>query len=154
MLEKGAELGVAAFVPLLAARTVRRPRGGGARLDRWRRIVRETAEQCGRSVLPDLSPPLSLVEALARAPGLKLVPYERERALGLREALRPLGDDESPAVSLFVGLEGGFSEDEVALARSAGAATVSLGRRILRSETAGIVAAAAVMYELGELGAC
>ena len=154
VLEKGTELGVAAFVPLLAGRAVRRTSGEGtARLDRWRRVVREAAEQCGRSVLPDLSPPRWLAEALQAAPGLKILPYERETAHGLREALPPLREEPLPAVSLFIGPEGGFSEEEVSLARAAGAVTVSLGPRILRSETAGIVAAAAVMYELGELGA-
>jgi 16S rRNA (uracil1498-N3)-methyltransferase len=158
VLEKGTELGVAAFVPLLSRRNVVRPapeRSG--RPERWRRVVREAAEQCGRSVLPDVLPAQGLEEALTEAADLRLLPWEGEDALGLAAALRQarpaLEAVEHPTVAIFIGPEGGFSVEEVALARQAGAQVVSLGRRILRSETAGIVAAAAVLYELGELGA-
>jgi len=138
VLEKGTELGVAAFVPLLSRRNVVRaaPERPG-RPERWRRVVREAAEQCGHSVLPEILPAEGLQEALSKAADLRLLPWEGE---------------ERPTVAVLIGPEGGFDAEEVALAREAGAQVVSLGRRILRSETAGIVAAAAVLYELGELG--
>jgi 16S rRNA (uracil1498-N3)-methyltransferase len=79
------------------------------------------------------------------------MPWEGEHVLGRRSYLRGL--EEQPAsVSLIIGPEGGFAEEEVGLARRAGCVPVSLGPRILRSETAGIVAAALVMHELGEMG--
>ena len=157
VLEKGTEIGVAAFVPLLSTRNVRRPAPERlGRPERWHRVLREAAEQCGRSVLPDLLPAQSLEEALSTAADLRFLPWEGEEALGLATALRQarpaLQAVERPTVAVFIGPEGGFAVDEVALARQAGAQVVSLGRRILRSETAGIVAAAAVLYEFGELG--
>jgi 16S rRNA (uracil1498-N3)-methyltransferase len=158
VLEKGTELGVAAFVPLLSRRNVvRAAPARPARPERWRRVVREAAEQCGRSVLPDVLAPERLEQALADAADLRLLPWEGEEALGLGAALRrarpALEAVERPTVAVLIGPEGGFADDEVTLAREAGAQVVSLGRRILRSETAGIVAAAAILYELGELGA-
>jgi 16S rRNA (uracil1498-N3)-methyltransferase len=157
VLEKGTELGVAAFVPLLSRRNVARATPGRlGRPERWRRVVREAAEQCGRCVLPEILPAEGLKEALSEAADLRLLPWEEEEALGLAAALRQarpaLEAVERPTVAVLIGPEGGFAAEEVALARRAGAQVVSLGRRILRSETAGIVAAAAVLYELGDLG--
>ena len=156
VLEKGTELGVSRFVPMLSGRARVRTRGpagegGSQRLQRWLRIVTEAAEQSGRGRVPAVDPPVPFEEAVSSAPGLLLLPWEGERAQGLRSCLRSLGD-KPEAVSLFIGPEGGFAEDEVRLARDAGCVPVSLGPRILRSETAGIVAAALVMHELGEMG--
>jgi 16S rRNA (uracil1498-N3)-methyltransferase len=157
VLEKGTELGVAAFVPLLSQRSVMRPASGRSeRPERWHRVVREAAEQCGRSVLPEILPTQSLEQALSTATDLRILPWEGEEALGLAAALREarptLEAVKRPTIAVFIGSEGGFAADEAALARQAGAQVVSLGRRVLRSETAGVVAAAAVLYEMGELG--
>jgi 16S rRNA (uracil1498-N3)-methyltransferase len=157
VLEKGTEIGVAKFVPLLSRRGVVRPRPGRSeRKERWLRIITEAAEQCGRSYLPDLAAPAALSEALESAEGLRLLPWEAERATTLRQALQEAvgkGRKAPPAVSIFVGPEGGFARQEVDRAVELGALAVSLGPRTLRSETAGVVTAAAVLYELGELGA-
>jgi 16S rRNA (uracil1498-N3)-methyltransferase len=148
VLEKGTEIGVSRFVPLLSGRAQVRTEAGSQRTQRWRRIVTEAAEQCGRGRVPAVDPPMPLEEAVRSAPGLRLIPWEGERVLTLGSYLREL--EERPAtVSLIIGPEGGFAEDEVELARRAGCVPVSLGPRILRSETAGIVAAALVMHELG-----
>ncbi len=120
-------------------------------MQRWRRIVTEAAEQSGRGRVPAIDPPSLFEDAVRSAPGLLLLPWEGERSQGLRSYLRSLAD-RPLAASLFVGPEGGFAEDEVRLAREAGCVPISLGPRILRSETAGIVAAALVMHELGEMG--
>lgn len=156
VLEKGTELGVSRFVPLLSGRARVRTtgpagEGGSQRLQRWRRIVIEAAEQSGRGRVPTVDPPSLFEDAVRSGPGLLLLPWEGERSQGLRSYLRSLGD-RPLAVSLFIGPEGGFAEDEVRLAREAGCVPVSLGPRILRSETAGIVVAALVMHELGEMG--
>jgi 16S rRNA (uracil1498-N3)-methyltransferase len=151
VLEKGTEIGVCRFVPLLSGRAQVRTEAGSQRAQRWRRIVSEAAEQCGRGRVPAVDPPMPFEEAVRSAPGLRLIPFEGERSQGLRSYLRGL--TQRPAtVSLFIGPEGGFAEQEVELARQAGCVPVSLGPRILRSETAGIVAAALVMHELGEMG--
>jgi len=151
VLEKGTEIGVSRFVPLLSGRAQVKVHPGPQRAQRWRRIVSEAAEQCGRGRVPAVDPTQPFEEAVRSAPGLRLIPWEGERTLGLGVYLRAL--DERPAtVSLIIGPEGGFAEEEVELARGAGCVPVSLGPRILRSETAGIVAAALVMHELGEMG--
>ena len=158
VLEKGTELGVSRFVPLLSGRArVKTPgpagEGGSQRMQRWRRIVTEAAEQSGRGRVPAIDPPSLFEDAVSASggPGLRLLPWEGERSRSLRSYLRSLGD-RPLAASLFIGPEGGFAEDEVRLAREAGCVPISLGPRILRSETAGIVAAALVMHELGEMG--
>ncbi len=151
VLEKGTELGVSRFVPLLSGRAQVRTSGGSQRMQRWRRIVTEAAEQSGRGRVPAIDPPSLFEDAARSAPGLLLLPWEGERSQGLRSYLQSLAD-RPLAASLFIGPEGGFAEDEVRLAREAGCVTISLGPRILRSETAGIVAAALVMHDLGEMG--
>jgi 16S rRNA (uracil1498-N3)-methyltransferase len=153
-LEKGTELGVTRFVPLLTQRVEVKTAGGSQRAERWRRIVTEAAEQCGRGRVPAIDAPMLFEGAVASAPGLKLLPWEEERSAGLRSAIATLSEPPK-IVSLFIGPEGGISDDEAALARGAGCLTVSLGPRVLRSETAGIVAVALVMEALqgwGEQG--
>jgi 16S rRNA (uracil1498-N3)-methyltransferase len=156
LLEKGTEIGVAAFAPLLAARAVVKTAGEGSRMERWRRIVIEAAEQCGRGAVPTVAAPLALAAALAGAPGVLLLPYEDapEMAPDIATALRTEIDAlfATAEVSVFVGPEGGYEEREVEQAREAGAAVVTMGRRVLRSETAGLVAATLVLQAAGELG--
>jgi 16S rRNA (uracil1498-N3)-methyltransferase len=156
VLEKGTEIGVSKFVPLLSRRSVVQVRPERSeRRERWQRIVIESAEQCGRSRLPELAPAAHLDDVVSSAEGLRLLPWENEGRTTLRQELRrALAEGEEIAgVSIFIGPEGGFAQEEVDQAIALGARVVSLGPRTLRSETAGIVAAAAVLYELGELGA-
>lgn len=152
VLEKGTEIGVSRFVPVIGARSQVQGDGepAAARSERWRRIVVEAAEQSGRGRPPRIDPPLPFEEAVHQARGLKLMPFEGERARGLGVYLRGL-THRPETVSLFIGPEGGFEAAEVELAREAGAEIVSLGPRILRSETAGIVASALVLNAVGEL---
>jgi len=145
-IEKGTELGVARFVPVINARSQIDEASQG-RAERWGRLVVEAAEQCGRGRLPTIDSPLPYEEALASAPGVLVVPYEAERANRLADYLRAL-PERPQAVSLFIGPEGGYTEEEIALARESGAALVTLGRQVLRSETAGVVAAAIVLHTL------
>ena len=150
LLEKGTELGIAGFVPIVSSRSLVRPsRPSSARLERWRRVIVEAAEQSGRCRLPEISPPLPFEEACASAAGLRILPWEGEREASLADVLA--AEEPAAAVSLFIGPEGGFPLEEVELARQKRVRTVSLGRRILRAETAAIVAAALVLHELGEL---
>jgi 16S rRNA (uracil1498-N3)-methyltransferase len=155
VLEKGTEIGVARFVPIIAARTQgheeaskSRPDGRpSGRAERWQRLITEAAEQCGRGRLPTIGETLPFEQAISSAPGLKLLPYEAERDLRLSDHLRSL--DARPAtVSIFIGPEGGWDESEVALARECGAALVTLGRRVMRAETAAVVAAGIVLHEV------
>ena len=153
VLEKGTEIGVSRFVPVIAARSQTQgngepasPRGG-----RWERVVIEAAEQCGRGRLPSVDPPRPFEDAVRQARGLKLLLFEGERRLGISTHLRGLSR-RPDVISIFIGPEGGFEDSEVALAREAGAEIVSLGPRVLRSETAGIVAQRWCWSALGEMG--
>ena len=102
-------------------------------------------------MLPQVHPLMSLPEACQQhASGLALIPYENERECSLRGVLHGAGGCES--VSLFIGPEGGWDPEEVALAHSNDVVPVSLGQRILRAETAAVAAITAVMYSQGELG--
>lgn len=147
VLQKGTELGVTIFQPVLSGRTVARPETG--RIDRWERLIREAARQSRRPCLPRLIPLLPLDTAVAAVnEPLRLVLWE--------EGARPLAEvlpAEPPAgVALLVGPEGGFAAAEVAAIEAAGFLPVHLGPRILRTETAGLAAAAVLQYLYGDWG--
>ncbi|MDP3047443.1 MAG: RsmE family RNA methyltransferase, partial [Chloroflexota bacterium] len=121
----------------------------------WQRVILEAAEQCGRAKFPALLPAVMFAAACERAgdgKGLALMPWEEETTFSLKWVLRPQGAERPFNISLLVGPEGGFTAEEAALAGDYGIRPVTLGPRILRAETAGIVAAAAVFYEMGDLG--
>jgi 16S rRNA (uracil1498-N3)-methyltransferase len=155
VLQKGTELGIVAFVPVVAQRCLvaSLEEIGEEKRTRWRRIIVEAAEQSRRGRLPMLRPALMLRQAWEEAAlgGTTLVAWEEEHAVGLRAILA--GSEQKPfSINLFIGPEGGYTEQEIAQGQRYGAIPVSLGPRILRAETAGLVAAAAILYELGDLG--
>jgi len=151
VLQKCTEVGVSGFVPIITERCVARA-PGSKRSSRWQDIIREAAEQSRRGKLPVLHNVMKFEEACKSARGLSLLPWEGEKTKGIGEVLRSCPETKNaPEVSIFIGPEGGFSSSEVELARSCGIVPVSLGRRILRAETAGLVAAAVTLYELDDL---
>lgn len=148
ILEKGTELGVSVFFPILCRRSTSGLEDAGtAKMQRWQRIITEAAEQSGRSRLPELLPIRTLKDALATIPSgaLALMPWEEEHGVTLREALK---SSTALTVIIFIGPEGGLTIEEVRQAQHHGAHIVSLGSRILRAETAALAAVANVMYEL------
>lgn len=145
VLQKLTEVGASAIVPLITQRTLVREPPEEQRLARWRAILAEASEQSGRGRVPELGQALPFSSAMREARGTRLLACAAEAGLSLPEAL---GQATPPTVSLFVGPEGDFEPAEVALARAAGAAIVSLGPRILRAETASPIFAALVLYEL------
>jgi len=146
ILQKGTELGIRRFVPVLTQRC--QPDGGKRRLDRWQRIAREAARQSGRFRLPELEEPVPLAQALAREEGdLKLVAWEQ----AITPLNQGLADRRPQGVVLLVGPEGGFAPEEVALAQRFDYLPISLGPRILRTETAGFVLAGILQYVYGDL---
>ena len=157
VLQKGTELGISAFVPLITERSVLQApeRIGAQRLARWRRIIQEAAEQAGRARLPELAPVQTFEQALATLPAQEpcLMAALAPQAVPLHAVLEPLHSALPRAVSLFIGPEGDFSPAEVSRAVQAGARLVSLGPRILRTETAAIAASAIILYTLGEMAA-
>jgi len=155
IIQKAAELGAAQVVVVACERSVVQLDGEKAkgRLARWERIAKEASKQCGRPVPLAVKGVWSLSQALAMvgSGGLSLVPWEEEGVRGLHEAL---SDQPAPprVVNILIGPEGGLTPGEIAQAREAGFLSVSLGPRILRTETAGIAAISMVLYQWGDLG--
>ncbi|OUP86432.1 16S rRNA (uracil(1498)-N(3))-methyltransferase [Lachnoclostridium sp. An169] len=151
IVQKAVELGVYRVVPFAAKRSVVRldEKKGQKKQARWQLIAKGAAEQSGRGRIPGVSEPVSFAEALAEAEKLDviLIPYELEEGMEetarIIESIRP-----GQSVGIFIGPEGGFEEEEVIRAREAGAQPVTLGRRILRTETAGLAALSILMYHL------
>ena len=152
VLQKCTEIGVAGFVPVVTERSVVRDSGiKASRSGRWRRIIQEAAEQSHRGRLPELAAPVKFKEAVAGLDGFdtSLVAAPEARNKSLRACL---GDGKGAgSISLFIGPEGGFTEDEVRQLCGGGAIAFSLGERILRTETAAVVASSVILYEMGEL---
>jgi 16S rRNA (uracil1498-N3)-methyltransferase len=158
-LQKCTELGAAAFVPVRAARSITDV-PGKAKLERWQRIIQEAAEQSGRAIVPPLHEAMTLAQAMTlegrrlseaiAGEHIALMP-----ALGsgrtLAKALAGLQHDKGTA-AIFIGPEGGFTEEEVERAEAAGLQTVTLGPRTLRAETAAVAALTMAMVALGEMG--
>ncbi len=143
IVRMGTELGLSAIVPVLTVRSVADP--GPARLARWQRVAQEAARQCGRGDLPEIHPAADLATGLETLGPVDLfvIPWEEE--------VRPIGEAIAgtafTSAAVLIGPEGGLAPSEVAAARAAGGQTVSLGPLILRTETAGLVTAAMLLYE-------
>lgn len=151
LVQKATELGVTRIVPMETARVVARPAPGAGPHRRWERIAREAVKQSGRVVVPIVERPRSFADAVGEAP-------EHDLALVCWEGGGPTLDEAAPPpcrparLLLLVGPEGGFTPEEVARAEGVRARPVSLGPRILRAESAGLVAVALAQYRFGDLG--
>ncbi len=157
ILQKGTEIGVSRFVPMITQRcVVRQETLKPSKMQRWQRIISEAAEQSGRGRLPVLSAPLTLGEALDDVAVFDhaLVPWEGEMENGFVKSMSDYVEQQ-PAqlarISLFIGPEGGLADDEVQSAAIAGVQPVTLGPRILRAETAAIVASTLALAAMGDL---
>ena len=158
VVEKATELNIEAVMPVLTGRSVVRldvdkTRSRG---ERWRRVALAAAKQSRRTTLPTVADPLPLVEAypLLATFDVVLVVWEGASATGpgIGQALDEAAATQESRIALVVGPEGGLSSEEVYALEMSGARAVTLGDTVLRSETAGIVAAALCVYELGGLG--
>ena len=153
IIQKAVELGAAGIIPVATKNAVVKldAKKEESRLRRWQAIAESAAKQSKRSLVPEIGRVLSFKEAVARMDrdgfDLRLIPYENERGMeATREAFARAG--EAKRIAVFIGPEGGFDETEVNLARSADILPVSLGKRILRTETAGLAVLAALMLRL------
>jgi 16S rRNA (uracil1498-N3)-methyltransferase len=155
-LQKCTEVGAARFIPVVAQRSVT----ASGRPERWERIIQEAAEQSGRGLVPSLDEVVPLNDAL-EAEGDRVADAEGGShiaimpALGadlsLSDALEELTGEEG-SVSIFIGPEGGFTEDELYAANELGILLVNLGPRILRAETAAVSAVTMTLQQLGDMG--
>jgi 16S rRNA (uracil1498-N3)-methyltransferase len=178
VIQKGTEIGAARFVPFVSERTVVQldAKKQGKRLERWHKIAKEAAEQAHRNRIPALDEPVSWKQLLQLAgqADAAWICYEKQNGLQLRERIQAAlsgsrdaaarieapqpgqqtgqGEPNKTTLMLIVGPEGGFSEREVEEAEAAGCKSVSLGRRILRTETAAMVGLTCILYESGEMG--
>jgi 16S rRNA (uracil1498-N3)-methyltransferase len=154
ILQKGTELGVTTFIPVVTGRSLVRETAGDARkVERWENILREAAEQCARGRIPEVLPVVSFEQALKDAKKgneLCLFAWEKEASGNLKESLSRLDRSQPVALAALIGPEGGFTESEVHRAIDLGWIPISLGRRILRMETAAICIATLILYELEE----
>jgi 16S rRNA (uracil1498-N3)-methyltransferase len=157
VLQKGTELGLVEFIPVVCERSlIGDLEDVDRKLGRWARIICEAAEQSGRGQLPRLYPASLFDQSCQRAMrsgGLSLILWEGEEVVSLKSALTAdaTGAARPFSISLFVGPEGGFTEEEVEMARRYHLQPIRLGPRTLRAETAGLVAASGVLYEFGDL---
>ncbi|NLY78072.1 MAG: 16S rRNA (uracil(1498)-N(3))-methyltransferase [Tissierellia bacterium] len=154
IIQKTTEIGVKEIIPVVTNRTVVKIKDYKKeknKLDRWNSIAEEAAKQSKRTYIPTVRNIIDfkdMVELLKEEENI-IVPYERERAVGLKEALKKLSGGR---INIVIGPEGGFEEYEIEMLESIGAKSVTLGPRILRTETAGIITVALSLYELGDLG--
>ncbi|MBL0388364.1 16S rRNA (uracil(1498)-N(3))-methyltransferase [Tumebacillus sp. ITR2] len=154
IVQKGTEVGINRFVPVDMARCVVQydAKKEQKRRDRWQKIAKEAAEQAHRNLVPSIAEPMSFKQVMNSLDGFDLVvvPYEGEKARSLREVLADAPDAQH--ICVLIGPEGGIADSEVETALSRGALPVTLGPRILRTETAGLVAATCIYYHYGEMG--
>jgi 16S rRNA (uracil1498-N3)-methyltransferase len=154
IIQKGTEVGMVCFIPLSSERAVVRldEDKGQQKTERWQKIAEEAAKQARRTVIPLVTLPATLSEVLeSRENGcLDIMLWEGEQSVSLRDIWHEAAPVER--IRLLVGPEGGFSPKEAEEAVASGVRTVTLGPRILRTETAGLVAASALFYAAGDLG--
>ncbi len=151
IIQKAVELGVYQIIPVSTSRCVVKldEKKAVKKAERWRQIAVSAAKQAGRGYIPEVVPVIAYQEALAQAKKLDviLIPYELERGMRetrkIIEAIKP-----GQSIAVFIGPEGGFEKEEVEQALGCGARAVTLGRRILRTETAGLTALSVLMFHL------
>jgi len=153
VIQKTVEIGVDSIVPVFMERTVVVEKGNfGKKLDRWQKIADEAVKQCKRGIIPQVRENCTFKEMMNQLDDYDLVicPYENEDGYSMKDCLRKAAEGENTPkkVAIIIGPEGGFADKEIDALKDAGAEIVTLGKTILRTETAGLVALTMVMYEL------
>lgn len=159
IVQKGTELGVFEFIPTITARVDVKLKGEFKKLDRLNRIALEACKQSKRSIVPQVKEVIDFDYALRELKEMDLfiVPYENAENFGIKTLFNKLHKenldlDNINDIGILIGPEGGFEESEINILKEQGAYIVTLGNRILRTETAGFTATALIQYELGDLG--
>lgn len=153
IIQKAVELGVYEIVPVATKRAVVKldPKKEEKKRLRWQSIAESAAKQAGRALIPQIATCITFEKALRMCNGLDaaLIPYEKAEGMQhARDQVRALHGKHS--IGIFIGPEGGFEESEIEAARAAGAIPITLGHRILRTETAGLTMLSILMFELEE----
>lgn len=148
VIQKCIEIGVDRIVPVKTEHTVVKLEGKeDKKLMRWNKIAEAAAKQCGRGKIPVVDKVMTFKDAIDEGSSLdgSIIPYERERENSLKSFAKEF---KGKSIGIFIGPEGGFSNDEIKYAVNKGVKSVTLGKRILRTETAGLVASVILLYEL------
>lgn len=151
IIQKCIEVGVDEIIPIVTERTIVKIDKNkiNSKYERWNKIAESASKQCMRGKIPKILKPISFLEALnkSKSTDLALIPYEYERLNKLRLSLQGFVGN---SISIFIGPEGGFTESEIKLAKQNNLIPITLGKRILRTETAGLVTISNILYELGD----
>jgi 16S rRNA (uracil1498-N3)-methyltransferase len=154
IIQKCVEIGVVNIIPVITKRVVIKidDRDITPKLERWRRISEEAAKQSDRGFIPKVFEPITFDTALSnlKAMDLGIIPYENEKQTGLKSLLKEKTGVKK--IGIFIGPEGGFDSEEIDKCLKNNLYPVTLGPRILRTETAGFVAATIILYEIGDMG--
>lgn len=155
IVQKNTELGVKSITPIITERViVKTELKEFKKVDRWNRIALEACKQSKRSLVPEINVPMEFEKLLEELKHMDLVvvPYENEEGYGIKKLVENIKKDTISKVAIIIGPEGGFEESEILKLKQIGAMVVTLGPRILRTETAGFTCLSLIMYELGDLG--
>lgn len=161
IIQKSVELGVKKIIPIISERTVIRidnEREAFRKKERWQKIAYEAAKQCGRGIIPEISMPEKFENTIKQIGEfkLKIIPYEKENKRGIKALLKDKAinnqNKDILKIAILIGPEGGFTEEEVDLATKNSFHSVSLGPRILRTDTAGLNVISVLMYEFEDIG--
>jgi len=150
IIQKAVELGVFQIIPLFTDRSIVTDNGKmGKKIERWQKIADEAVKQCKRGIIPQISEELRFKQMVDKLKNFDLVlfPYENEGNRSIKDSLRSLSEKPGK-VAIIIGPEEGFSDQEAMALKAVGADCVTLGKTILRTETAGLAAIAMTMYEL------
>lgn len=154
IIQKATELGVSEIVPIITDRTIVKIKDSdkeNKKIDRWSKIALEASKQCRRGIVPEIKEIMSFEAMISKLKNQKniIVPYENEENITMKKVLSEISDKN---ISIIIGPEGGFEDSEIKKLVEINSKIVTLGPRILRTETAGFTAIAITMYELGDLG--
>lgn len=155
IIQKTVELGITEIIPVEMKRTVVQfcDKDKQNKIDRWKKIALEATKQSKRGIIPAVHSPLNFDQALehSKKNQLNIMPYENENKKGFRAVMESLNKDNIDNIGIWIGPEGGLDEEEVAKAINNKIHLITLGPRILRTETAGFTTLSLIMYELGDL---
>jgi 16S rRNA (uracil1498-N3)-methyltransferase len=154
IIQKCVEIGIFKIQPVITQRVVVKTEGKDIsnKLERWRRISEEAAKQSNRGIIPEILEPITFDMGIENIKNqdLSIVPYEKEKGNGLKKIL--IDNSYAKNVGIIIGPEGGFDEYEIDKCIKNGVIPVTLGPRILRTETAGVAVSSMILYELGDMG--
>lgn len=154
IVQKAVELGAYEVIPVITKRCVVKLDGGarqGRKLERWRSIAESAAKQSARGIIPEVKDPMTFADALEYSRKLEynIIPFEHADGMDASRAIMEEAANKG-SVGIFIGPEGGFEDEEIALAEKNGLKTISLGNRILRTETAGMTVLSILMFKIGK----